>query len=211
MNRRDFLHTAGAGLALSSLPAVHAGQAGTKPVRVGLVGTGWYGKCSLLRLIQVAPVEIVETSYSVYGYISMVITLSLVCGVIFELPLFMCFLSLIGIIDATQLREWRRYWILAAFIIGGILTPPDPFTQTLMAVPLLGLYEVGILLSALVSKPAPPPEAVVAQPPPEPALEDRYREVPVEQTYVTQPDPPQAQAAESAAAGFRGSAAVRGR
>jgi predicted dehydrogenase len=60
MNRRDFLSTAGAGLALSSLPPVHAGQSGTKPIRVGLIGTGWYGKCSLLRLIQVAPAEIVS-------------------------------------------------------------------------------------------------------------------------------------------------------
>src|SRR5947209_3951372 len=60
MNRRDFLHTAGAGLALSAVPAVHAAQAAPKPVRVGLIGTGWYGKCSLLRLIQVAPAEIVS-------------------------------------------------------------------------------------------------------------------------------------------------------
>jgi len=57
MNRRDFLSTTAAtGLALSGL---YAGQA-TKPLRVGLIGTGWYGKCSLFRLIQVAPVEIVS-------------------------------------------------------------------------------------------------------------------------------------------------------
>ena len=56
MNRREFLSTSAAtGLALSGL---HAGQA-TKPLRVGLIGTGWYGKCSLFRLLQVAPVEIV--------------------------------------------------------------------------------------------------------------------------------------------------------
>ena len=56
MNRRDFLSTTAAtGLALSGL---HAGQA-AKPLRVGLIGTGWYGKCSLFRLLQVAPVEIV--------------------------------------------------------------------------------------------------------------------------------------------------------
>jgi predicted dehydrogenase len=59
MNRRDFLHAAGAGLALSALPAVHVAGADTKPVRVGLIGTGWYGKCSLFRLIQVAPLQVV--------------------------------------------------------------------------------------------------------------------------------------------------------
>src|SRR5688500_3568623 len=60
MNRRDFLHTAGAaGLALSALPAVHAGQAGTKPLRVGLRGSEWFGKWCMFRLLQVAPAEVV--------------------------------------------------------------------------------------------------------------------------------------------------------
>lgn len=57
MNRRDFMSTAGAGLALSAL---HAADRPSKPIRVGLIGTGWYGKCSLFRLIQVAPVEVVS-------------------------------------------------------------------------------------------------------------------------------------------------------
>jgi len=59
MHRRNFLSAAGAGLAASALPAVHAAAQGKKPLRVGLIGTGWYGKCSLFRLIQVAPVEVV--------------------------------------------------------------------------------------------------------------------------------------------------------
>lgn len=147
-----------------------------------------------------APVDLVETSYSVKGYISMVITLALVCGVIFELPLFMCFLSLIGIVDAPTLRSWRRYWILAAFVIGGILTPPDPFTQSLMAIPLLGLYELGILLSALVSKPPPPDEVVAQSAAPEPSIQDRYPETPLPETPLAdrypetplEPPPPDA-------------------
>jgi predicted dehydrogenase len=62
MNRREFLKAgAAAGLALSaSLPAVHAAGADQKPLRVGLIGTGWYGKIDLLRLIQIAPVEVVS-------------------------------------------------------------------------------------------------------------------------------------------------------
>src|SRR5262245_5660829 len=59
MDRRHFLSTAGAGLALSGVPAVHAAQSGAKPLRVGLIGCGWYGKCSMFRLLQVAPVEVV--------------------------------------------------------------------------------------------------------------------------------------------------------
>jgi predicted dehydrogenase len=62
MNRRQFLQAGSAGLALSALPLhVHAaGSADDKPKRVGLIGCGWYGKCDLFRLIQVAPVEVVS-------------------------------------------------------------------------------------------------------------------------------------------------------
>jgi predicted dehydrogenase len=60
MNRREFLSTTGAGLTLASLARPAAAFAGSRPLRVGLIGCGWYGKCDLLRLIQVAPVEVVS-------------------------------------------------------------------------------------------------------------------------------------------------------
>ena len=59
MNRRHFLKTAAAGFALCSLPAF-AADFGDPKKRVGLIGCGWYGKVDLLRLIQVAPVEVVS-------------------------------------------------------------------------------------------------------------------------------------------------------
>ncbi len=61
MNRRDFIHTGAAGLALSSsLDSIAQDATESKPKRVGLIGSGWYGKCDLLRLIQVAPIEVVS-------------------------------------------------------------------------------------------------------------------------------------------------------
>src|SRR5687768_7585122 len=61
MNRRDFMKAgAAAGLALPLLNAHVAGAQDQKPIRAGLIGSGWYGKCDILRLIQVAPVEIVS-------------------------------------------------------------------------------------------------------------------------------------------------------
>ena len=60
MNRRTFLQTGAAGLAWSSLMGHAEELASLEPKRVGLIGTGWYGKCDLLRLLQVAPVEIVS-------------------------------------------------------------------------------------------------------------------------------------------------------
>ena len=61
MNRRDFMKAgAAAGLALPLLNAHVAGAQDQKPIRAGLIGSGWYGKCDILRLIQVAPVEMLE-------------------------------------------------------------------------------------------------------------------------------------------------------
>ena len=60
MNRRDFLKAGAAGVALPMLGAHVAGAQDQKPIRAGLIGSGWYGKCDILRLIQVAPVEIVS-------------------------------------------------------------------------------------------------------------------------------------------------------
>jgi predicted dehydrogenase len=60
MNRRDFLHAGTAGLALSVAGGYHAVHAAPKPLRVGLIGCGWYGKVDLFRLLQVAPVEVVS-------------------------------------------------------------------------------------------------------------------------------------------------------
>ena len=60
MDRRDFLHATAAGLTLSAAGNFHVAGAEEKPKRVGLIGCGWYGKCDLLRLIQVAPVEVVS-------------------------------------------------------------------------------------------------------------------------------------------------------
>src|SRR5258705_13749882 len=60
MNRREFLHAGAAGLALSAAGGAAPALAGQETRRVGLIGCGWYGKCDLFRLLQVAPVEVVS-------------------------------------------------------------------------------------------------------------------------------------------------------
>src|SRR5438105_2574959 len=60
MNRRNFLQVAACGLAASAPDAFAAEFADQKPKRVGLIGCGWYGKCDLFRLLQVAPVEVIS-------------------------------------------------------------------------------------------------------------------------------------------------------
>jgi len=80
-------------------------------------------------------------------YVGFVALLTLILGVLFELPLVMLFLSKIGVMDSAGFAKHRKPAILVAFIVGAVLTPPDPFTQILMAIPILGLYEIGILVS----------------------------------------------------------------
>ncbi len=98
----------------------------------------------LRYLVEITP-TIVETQYSVSAYFSFVVQLSLAFGLVFELPLVMWILSAAGIISPERYSRFRRYWVVLAFIIGGVLTPPDPFSQFLMAVPLLLFFELGIL------------------------------------------------------------------
>jgi sec-independent protein translocase protein TatC len=86
-------------------------------------------------------------------YVDLVLMLLLAFAGVFETPIFIVFLGLIGLFNSGQLRRGRRYFIVIAFVIGAILSPtPDPFNQTLMAVPMLLLYEVGIRFLAIIER-----------------------------------------------------------
>jgi sec-independent protein translocase protein TatC len=67
--------------------------------------------------------------------------------VIFELPIFVLFLSLSGIVTARQLFAGTRYAIVASFVVGAILTPPDVVSQVLMSVPMVLLYLLGVAVA----------------------------------------------------------------
>ncbi len=83
-------------------------------------------------------------------HFSFTLKMILAFGVVFETPVFIFVLSLAGIIDPYKLGVYRRYVIVAAFIIGAVLTPtPDFLTQFMLAGPLIFLYEVGVVVSKL--------------------------------------------------------------
>jgi sec-independent protein translocase protein TatC len=73
-------------------------------------------------------------------------------GLTFELPLFLLFLSRLGVIDARMLARNRKYVIIIIFIVAAILTPPDPLSQVMMAVPLVALYEASIWVARIFGK-----------------------------------------------------------
>ena len=79
-------------------------------------------------------------------YISLVTMLTLALGVVFQLPLVMLFVSRIGMLKAEDFIKWRMYAILIIFILAAVITPPDPFTQVMTALPMIILYEIGILV-----------------------------------------------------------------
>lgn len=91
----------------------------------------------------------IEPMLSVHKYIGFVSTTLLILGCIFELPLVMVGLTKLGIVTPKFLRKNRKYAIVVAVALGAVLTPPDIFTQLLMAGPLILLYEASIWISYL--------------------------------------------------------------
>ncbi|MCE2401948.1 twin-arginine translocase subunit TatC [Candidatus Poribacteria bacterium] len=86
------------------------------------------------------------------GYITFVTQLILGFGVAFELPIVMAFLARIGVIDSQGFRGKQRYALLGICVISALLTPADPGSMLLMAIPLFILYQLGIFFAFLVEK-----------------------------------------------------------
>jgi sec-independent protein translocase protein TatC len=86
-------------------------------------------------------------------YLSLALRLLIAFGIIFELPLFLFILGKMGLVRAEGLRRARKYVVVGIFLVAGVLTPgPDIFSQVLMALPLLVLFEVGVLLVKLTQR-----------------------------------------------------------
>ncbi|NOZ67762.1 MAG: twin-arginine translocase subunit TatC [Deferribacteres bacterium] len=103
--------------------------------------------------------ENLQPMISVGKYIDFSLKFILAFGAIFELPVVVVFLTKMGIVTPQFLAENRKYAVLVAFVVAAVLTPtPDAFNQTLMAVPIIILYEAGIWASRLLSRKKPQDE-----------------------------------------------------
>ncbi len=97
--------------------------------------------------------DFLKPMVSLKEYLSLSLKFLLAFGVCFELPVFIFFMTKIGIVNSRMLSKQRRYAILGIFIVAAILTPsPDAVTQTLMALPLMVLYEISIFVAKFAER-----------------------------------------------------------
>ncbi len=85
-------------------------------------------------------------------YLDFVVVVFLAFGASFELPVALVILVLLGWVTPAQLRQWRGYAIVGIFVIAALITPPDVVSQLLLALPMIALYEVGILAARTVTR-----------------------------------------------------------
>ncbi|MCP3919825.1 MAG: twin-arginine translocase subunit TatC [bacterium] len=98
-------------------------------------------------------------SADIYWHFLTALTLAL--GAVFQLPVLMLALTRIGLVEASMYPKYRAHMAVGSLVLSAMLTPPDPVTQLMMAIPIIFLYELGSLV-ARFTQPAPPPETAGA-------------------------------------------------
>nr|WP_328820116.1 twin-arginine translocase subunit TatC [Permianibacter fluminis] len=86
-------------------------------------------------------------------YLDFALFMFIAFGISFEIPVIVLLLVKMGVVPVQKLKDWRPYMIVMAFVIAAILTPPDPVSQTMMALPMCLLYELGVFAARMLSKP----------------------------------------------------------
>lgn len=95
----------------------------------------------------------IENNFAIDEYLSIILSVILGAGLVFELPMLSFFLSSIGLLTPKLMRKYRRHSIVVIMILAAILTPgTDPVSQLLLAIPLVILYEISILVSKIFQK-----------------------------------------------------------
>jgi sec-independent protein translocase protein TatC len=94
---------------------------------------------------------LVKNEFDITSYVSTTSSLVLGCGILFQFPVVIYFLSKIGLVTPQLMRKYRRHSIVGIIVLGAIITPSaDPFSLTVISLPLYLLFEIGILTSAIV-------------------------------------------------------------
>ncbi len=97
------------------------------------------------------------------AYLSFVLSMFIAFGATFEVPVAVVVLARMGLVTVAKLKEWRGYFVVVAFIIAAIITPPDVVSQLSLAIPMCLLYEVGIWAAQIFVKHTQAPDADAAK------------------------------------------------
>ena len=110
------------------------------------------------KFIQAFAPSAITAAPDIEQYFGFVLTLFLVFGIAFEVPVAVIVLARMGIVTIEQLRKFRGYFVVASFIIAAVVTPPDVISQLALAVPMCILYEIGIIAAQIFIKHTKAPE-----------------------------------------------------
>ena len=116
----------------------------------------------VFHFIQMFAPKSVSVAPDIEAYLGFVLTMFLAFGAAFEVPIVVVVLVRMGVVTIEKLKSFRGYFIVLAFIVAAVITPPDIVSQLSLAIPMCLLYEVGLLAAKLVAKPADPEEADAA-------------------------------------------------
>ena len=94
----------------------------------------------------------VKNQIDIDSYISVVRSSVISCGMIFELPIVIYFLTKLGVVNPDFMRKYRKHAVIVVLIIAAVITPPDVTSQIIVSIPIMLLYEVSIFISAYVLK-----------------------------------------------------------
>jgi sec-independent protein translocase protein TatC len=98
-----------------------------------------------------SPIQ-VEPTVMINEYLEFITHALVAFGLVFEIPVVVFFLTVAGVVDHTHLIKFFRYFVVVAFIIAAVITPPDPMSQLMLAIPLCILYGISIGIAWLFSK-----------------------------------------------------------
>jgi sec-independent protein translocase protein TatC len=111
------------------------------------------------KFIQAFAPSAITAAPDIEQYFGFVLTLFFVFGIAFEVPIAVIVLARMGVVTLDQLRKWRGYFIVGAFIVAAVVTPPDVISQLALAIPMCILYELGIVAAQFFIKTTKAPDA----------------------------------------------------
>jgi sec-independent protein translocase protein TatC len=126
-------------------------------------GSALFSICIAFGYFFIAPVSVeflgnysvcvvIQNQIGLNSYITLVATIVLACGLIFQLPLIVYFLTKMGILTPEFMKKYRKHAVIVTLILSAIITPPDISSQILVSIPILFLYEISIFISKIVVK-----------------------------------------------------------